>query len=145
MTRQLRAMYREYGVIQGRDPILLGDKVNARMENRHYKDKTVRQVLGLLKEFIREYENVSEGRNLRYAVGIQFNRVEGHSGPFLVIVDVREDDKFIMDVLEWNHGEIKNADFTPEENAVLWEFPAKAVRQVRNKIYLSKRRVAKNN
>lgn len=112
MKNELKALYDEYDCIQRDDPIPIGQLLHGRICDHLYKEKTMKQVVGLLKEFISDYEREECQRNTRYTVKFTFGsfdmaaKKEGKiGGPFLTVLDF-VDEKCVC-VMCWNAGNIQ--------------------------------------
>ena len=111
MNRTLKNLYEEYDHIQGDDPIPIGKLLQGRIDDRLYKEKTMKQIVGLMKEFVSDYENIHK-RNTRYVVKFTFDSfdktVNGKGkigGPFVSVSDF-VDEKCVC-IMCWNAGNIQ--------------------------------------
>ena len=119
MTRELKELYDEYDRIQGDNPIFIGSLLCDRVCSHSYKERTMRQIVGLLQEFVGEYESDVCKRNTRYTVSFSFDGrsllsisyvcenapLSVPSGPYMIVIDFI-DEKCVCLVC-WNNGDIK--------------------------------------
>jgi len=103
--KKIRLLYKEYKTLQGDDPIFIGPLLESRISQLRYSERTMRQIVGLLKEFAKRYEDDEYKRNTRYAVNFVFSSPnENIGGPYLEIVDAVNEKAAA--ILAWNYGEI---------------------------------------
>lgn len=111
MTKDLKRLYKEYDVIQGKNPFYIGSKLMSRIDCRHYSLRTMRAVVSLLKMFAEKYDRERNETIEKYSLYFQFYRRPSIK-TFLFIVDNNTNE--ILDVYSYMEkdrlGMVENKD-----------------------------------
>lgn len=66
--KELKELYKEYDELQGNNPIHFGSLYMSRIDDRHYKLRTMRSFMDLFRYFIEKYDVNREETKEKYSI-----------------------------------------------------------------------------